>query len=155
MSRQLFALLLVTLLLGGCAGSTKAFLTYETSPEGAKLYENGTLIGQAPVMRVYNNDGKLKTIETPDVKAVWPSGAETSFFTILPVGSDRVATLERPANAPGLEGDLQHAKEVAAARKQDEERLKEERRREEARASARCQAQLSGNSKAISDDCRP
>src|SRR5215467_9890329 len=99
-------------LLGACAGTppTRAMLTYESVPDGAQIYES---------------DGKSGTITTPDVRAVWPSGAQTTFFTLLPVGADRVAKLERPADAPGLQQDLEHAKQVATARKQDAERRRQ------------------------------
>jgi hypothetical protein len=147
--------LLLAAALSGCAAApTTALLTYQTVPDAAELFEAGQSLGLAPVTRTYHSDGKSSTIETPDVKAVWPSGAATSFYTVLPVGEDRVATLERPANAPGLQADLDHAKTVAAARQKDAERIKAEQLRDLARASARCKQEQSQGGKGLTDDCR-
>jgi hypothetical protein len=128
-------------------------LTYKSTPDGAEIFEGGKSLGLVPVTRTYNNDGKSNDIRTPDVRAVWPSGAETSFYTYLTVGADRVATLERPANAPGLDGDLDHAKTVAATRQREAERLKDLQKKDIARASDRCKQQQAGNGTAVSDDC--
>jgi hypothetical protein len=85
---------------------------------------------------------------------VWPSGAQTTYFTIVPLGSDRVATLQRPSDAPGLQQDLEHAKQVAVSRKQDAERRRQEQQTEINQASARCkQEQLQGNH-GLTDDCK-
>ena len=141
--------------LTGCAVAppSRAMLTYETVPDGAEIFEGGKSLGLAPVTRTYNSDGTSNSIRTPDVRAVWPSGAETSYYTYLTVGADRVATLERPASAPGLQGDLDHAKIVAATRQREAERLKALQKSDIARASERCKEQQSGASKAVSDDC--
>ena len=139
----------------GCTSAppTKASLTYQTSPAGGEIFEGGRSLGVEPVTRTYSSDGKSNSIQTPDVKAVWPSGAETVYFTILPVGADRVATLERPAAAPGLQNDMDHAKTVAATREREKERLKTLQKHDIAQASARCKEQQSGSSLAVSDDC--
>jgi len=128
-------------------------LTYETMPDGAEIFEGGKSLGMAPVTRTYNSDGNSNSLRTPEVRAVWPSGAETTYYTYLTVGADRVATLERPARAPGLQGDLDHAKTVAATRQREAERLKALQKSDIARASERCKEQQSGASKAVSDDC--
>jgi hypothetical protein len=77
------------------------------------------------------------------------------FYTNLPVGSDRVAALQRPDNAPGLQGDLDHAKTLAATRQQEAERLRTLQKKDIARASDRCKQQQAGAgaSPAVSDDC--
>lgn len=144
------------LLLSACAGGplvTTALLTYETKPEGASLYEGGQLIGVAPVTRTYAAEGQAQTIRTPLVTAQWPSGAKESYYTFLPLGADRVATIERPAGAPGLEADLENAKKAIAAKAQEAKRDKEAQLREIARNSDRCRKQQSGASKAVQDDC--
>jgi hypothetical protein len=105
------------------------------------------------VTRTYQSDGKSSNIRTPDVKAVWPSGAETTYFTILPVGADLVAKLERPAAVPGLQGDLDHARTVAATRQREAERLKAQQQHDIAAASARCKAQQAQGGKGLTDDC--
>jgi hypothetical protein len=140
----------------GCAGGppTRAMLTYETVPDAAEIFEGGTSLGLAPVTRTYQIDGKSIDIRTPDVKAVWPSGAETTYFTILPVGADRVAKLERPAAVPGLQGDLDHARTVAATRQREAERLRAQQQHDIAAASARCKAEQAQGGKGLTDDCR-
>ena len=142
--------------LAGCAAgpvSTTAILTYETSPEGATLYEGGKSIGVAPVTRTYTGDGK-GDIRTPDVTAVWPSGAKESYYTFLPPGADRNATIERPAKAPGLQADLDNAKSFIAAKQADAQKQREDAAREMARGSARCKDQIArGGAKAGVDDC--
>jgi hypothetical protein len=150
------AVLALALGLTACAGGpppTTAMLTYLSNPEGATLYEGGQAIGTAPVTRTYQSDGKSDNIRTPDVTAVWPSGAKEVWYTYLKVGTDRNATIERPKAAPGLEADLENGRKFAAAREQDAKRMKEQLLREQARASDRCKAQISGASKAVVDDC--
>jgi hypothetical protein len=139
------------IVLAGCAsGPRPAKLTYETSPAGATLYEGGKALGVAPQMRTYPGDSAGGQIRTPEVTAVWPSGAKTTFYTFLKPGDDNVTTLTRPANAPNLQADLDNAKAFASA----EERLKAGIARDQARASARCQAQQAGGPVAGIDDCK-
>ncbi len=141
------------LILGGCATEPRgAKLTYETSPLGATLYESGQPIGVAPQMRSYpaaTSDAGGQ-IRTPEVTAVWPSGAKTSFYTFLKPGDDNVTTLTRPANAPNAQVDLENAKKYAS----DEERRKAAVLRDQARGSARCQAQMQGGVPTAIDDCK-
>ena len=138
-------------LLAGCASAPRgAKLTYETSPAGATLYEGGQSLGIAPQMRSYPGDASGGQIRTPDVTAVWPSGAKTVFYTFLKPGDDNVTTLTRPANAPNLQADLDNAKQYVSA----EERLKAQQQRDQARNSARCQAQQQGGVVAGIDDCK-
>lgn len=142
--------------LSGCAATGKSNqgqLTYETSPEGAQLLEGGQAIGTAPVTRTYAGDGKSPQITTPEVTAVWPSGAKATFWTKIDVGSDRIATIERPTKAPNLQADLDNAAKFKLARDQEQRREKEDIRRAQARDSARCKAQQAGQSKSVLDDC--
>jgi hypothetical protein len=152
-ARPLSALALLAALAGCAAAPTKALLTYKTVPAGAELFENGKSIGIEPVTRTYQSDGKSKTITTPDVTAVWMSGAKTTYYTYLNVGADVQATLERPANAPNMQADVDHAKLVAANREREAERLKALQKRDIARASDRCKAQQRGEGQAVADDC--
>jgi len=150
--------MLVSVLLAsltGCATTppTTAMLTYQSVPDGAEIFEGAKSLGMVPVTRTYNGDGTSNSFRTPDVRAVWPSGAETSYYTYLTVGADRVATLERPASAPGLQGDLDHAKIVAATRQREADRLKDLQKKDIARASDRCKQQQAGSGTAVSDDC--
>jgi hypothetical protein len=143
-------------LLGACAGTAPrtAMLTYESVPDGAQIYEGDKALGTVPVTRTYGADGTSGDITTPDVRAVWPSGAQTTFFTVLPVGADRVAKLERPSDAPGLQQDLEHAKQVTSARKQDEERRRQQQQTDINRASARCKQEQSQGSQGLTNDCQ-
>ena len=147
---------LAAALLCACAATApkSAMLTYESVPDGAEIFEGGKSLGAVPVTRTYQSDGNSSTIQTPDVRAVWPSGAWTTFFTLLPVGSDRVATLQRPADAPGLQQDLEHAKQVADARKRAAARNREFQQTDINRASARCKQEQARGSNGLSDDCK-
>ena len=137
--------------LAGCASTpTGAKLTYDTSPAGATLYEGGQSLGVAPQMRSYPAADKGGQIRTPEVTAVWPSGAKATFWTFLKAGDDNVTTIARPVNAPNLQVDLDNAKNYASAA----ERLKTGLERDQARASARCQAQQKGGLVAGIDDCK-
>src|SRR5690349_1948874 len=138
-------------LLAGCATEPRgAKLTYETSPLGATLYENGQPIGLAPQMRSYPaGTDPTAQIRTPEVTAVWPSGAKATFWTFLKAGDDNVTTITRPAKAPNLQVDLDNAQKYAS----DEARRKAGALRDQARNSARCQAQMKGNSPTVIDDC--
>lgn len=158
MRYRTLALLVVSVtasLLGACASPPrKALLTYESVPDGAQIFEGDKSLGMVPVTRTYDSDGTSASITTPDVRAVWPSGAQTIYFTILPVGSDRVATLQRPPDAPGLQQDLEHAKQVAAARKRDAERAREFQQSDINRASARCRQEQAQGTNGLADDCK-
>ncbi len=147
----------VLLVLSGCAAGPalppSAQMTYLTNPDGAMLFEAGKAIGEAPVTRQHVAAGDATSVRTPLVTAVWPSGAKESFYAIVPPGSDREATIQRPANAPGLEVDLAHAKTLALKRAQQDSRDKETMLREQRQNSARCREQRAGNSKAVQDDC--
>lgn len=153
MSRTaLAALAAATLALAGCATEPRgAKLTYETSPAGASLYEDGKAIGVAPQMRTYPSTADASgQIRTPVVTAVWPSGAKASFWTFLKAGDDNVTTIARPANAPNLQADLDNAQKFA----NDEERRKAALLHDQARSSARCQAQMQGGVPTAIDDCK-
>ena len=150
---RLAAVAVVTIIgaLAGCAtGPQGAKLTYESSPPGATIYQGTQSLGVAPVTQAYPAAADGGQIRTPDVTAVWPSGAKTSFWTFLKPGDDNVTTLTRPANAPNLQADLDNAKKVAG----NEERLKAQQARDQARSSARCQAQQQGGVNAGIDDCK-
>ena len=145
---------LLAVWLAGCANvpqSADVVVLYETRPEGAELYESGKPIGTAPVTRTYRNEARAETLRTPDVTAVWPSGARETYYTVLPAGADRVATIERPKNAPGLQADLENAKKFIAAKEADVRRQREEALREQARNSQRCKDQMAKGNVASSD----
>jgi hypothetical protein len=147
------AALAIFLALGGCAdGPGIAKLTYETQPAGATLYEGGKSIGVAPVMRRYAGDAQTGAVRTPEVTAVWPSGAKTTFWTNLHVGDDRITTLQRPANAPNVALDEANGAKVSDEARRDEARAKASLKADQARNSARCKAQQRNGG--VIDDCQ-
>lgn len=144
----------VLLALAGCASAPSvALLTYETEPAGAALYEAGLAIGVAPVTRRYAGDPQSGAVRTPDVTAVWPSGAKTSFWTNLHVGDDRITTLQRPSNAPNLALDQENAAKIVDQARRDEARAKASLMTDQARGSARCRAQQQSGHVGV-DDCQ-
>ena len=145
------ALAAVAALFSGCATPEPgAKLTYETSPAGATLFEGGQAIGVAPQMRRYSAEAGSTQVRTPEVTAVWPSGAKATFWTFLKVGDDNITTISRPDKAPNLQADLDNARKFQSA----EERLKAQQQHDIARGSARCQAQQQGGVVAGIDDCK-
>jgi hypothetical protein len=153
MNRLLSGLAMATTiaLFAGCATPPAgARLTYETSPAGATLYEGGQSIGVAPVQRRYPADASGGQIRTPEVTAVWPSGAKATFWTFLKVGDDNVTTIVRPDKAPNLQADLDNARNFET----EEARRKAQLQRDVARGSARCLAQQQGGAVAGIDDCK-
>jgi len=146
-----FALAASAALLAACAtGPSGARLTYETSPAGATLYEGGQSIGVAPQMRAYPADPSGGQIRTPEVTAIWPSGAKATFFTFLKVGDDNVTTITRPLGAPNAAVDEENAKKYLG----EEQRRQAQLQRDVSRNSARCQAQQQGGVVAGIDDCK-
>jgi len=146
--------LAILLALAGCAsGPGIAKLTYETQPAGATLYEGGQSIGVAPVMRRYAADAQTGAVRTPEVTAVWPSGAKTTFWTNLNVGDDRITTLQRPASAPNLALDEANGAKISEEARRDQARAKASAKADQARNSARCKAQQRSGG-AVIDDCQ-
>jgi hypothetical protein len=148
------AALALGLSLAGCANvpaPTEASLTYESKPLGATIFEGGQSLGVAPVTRTYKQQGTSATIRTPDVTAVWPSGAKSVYYTLLPVGADLQATIERPAGAPGLQADLDNANQVVLASEREKQRNKDALARDMARNSQRCKDQMAKGNLATND----
>jgi len=137
----------------GCAttGPRTAMLTYDSKPAGATIYEGGKSLGVAPVSRTYEFADGVNTIATPEVTAVWTSGAKNTYWTNLPVRADLNATIDRPAGAPGLDKDLAAAGPIMEERAREAQRLKEDNQRTMARDSARCRDQMQKGSVAAAD----
>lgn len=106
------------LLLSGCS----TYITVTSEPEGARITDpSGTVnYGIAPVSVEYDTselEGQQGMV--PGFKATWVSGAtaetENPFIiTDLKYGAN--VLLKRPANAPGLEKDLEFALKRAQQR---------------------------------------
>jgi hypothetical protein len=108
--------LLAMVVLSGCAGS----LTINSVPQGALISSNKQALGQSPLVITLSKDS-AQTMPlaangcymAPGFTAQWASGAEAASpeNTALCNGldSDYVVTISRPANAPGLDKDLQVA----------------------------------------------
>ncbi len=153
-SLMLPAVALIGALLGACTIPTQAMLTYQSVPEGAEIFEGGKSLGMAPVMRTYLGTANAQKITTPDVTAVWPSGAKTSFFTVLPPNADRVATLTRPADAPGLQQDLAFAQQLVAKHKLDAQHEAELKKGLIDRASPLCRQEQGQGTLGVAQDCQ-
>jgi len=142
--------------LAGCAaGPRVARLQLESNPEGAKIYEDGKLLGEAPIVKHFTLEPNQSMLETSNYKAVWPSGATTESFYQLKASDDVIAVLERPKNAPNLQVDNDYGKKVhdLAAKQADISRGITQR--ELSLSSDRCRAEQNGSSKAMVDDCTP
>lgn len=139
--------------LTGCAatGTRTAMLTYDTMPVGATIYEGGKSLGVAPVVRTYEYPEGVSTLATPEVTAVWVSGAKNTYWTNLPIHADLAATIQRPANVPGLDKDQAAAQPIMEERAREAERLKEDNRRTMARDSPRCREQQQKGNVATAD----
>lgn len=153
-SLMLPAIALMGALLGACTIPTHAMLTYQSVPEGAEIFEGGKSLGTAPVMRTYLGAANAQKITTPDVTAVWPSGAKTSFFTVLPPNADRVATLARPADAPGLQQDLAFAQQLVAKHKLDAQHEADLKKGLIDRASPLCRQEQGNGTLGVAQDCQ-
>ena len=140
----LLSSLVLAFALSGCATAPNntAALTFDTKPEGARIFEGQTDLGVAPVTRTYTFPENTTTIETPLVTAVWPSGAKATYWTNLPLHSDLAATINRPADANGLEKDLAAAETIKAANAREAQRVKEMNAHDIAHDSARCTAEV-------------
>ena len=137
----------------GCAVAPRnvAMLTFESKPEGATIYEGKVALGVAPVTRTYTFEGAAETMATPEVTAVWPSGAKAGYWTNLKLHADLVATIDRPDAAPGLAKDLEAAKPFIAAKQADEARAKDDLARGIKRDSPRCKEQQQRGNVATND----
>jgi hypothetical protein len=147
---------MLSIALVGCAsGPHVARLQLESNPEGAKIYEDGKLLGEAPIVKHFTIEPNQSVVETATFKAVWPSGASAESFYQLRNADDVIAVLERPKNAPNLQADNDYAKKVhdLAAKQADISRGITQR--ELSLASERCRAEQNGSSKAMQDDCTP
>lgn len=109
---------LFTMALTGCAGS----LTVNSVPQGALISSNKQALGQAPLVITLSKDsaqafplGPGGCYMAPGFTAQWASGAEAASPDQTPLcqglNSDYSVTIGRPANAPGLDKDLQVANE--------------------------------------------
>jgi len=149
---RLALLATVAAAFAGCAsGPRTAMLTYETNPAGATIYEGGKSLGIAPVTRTYELAPNANSIATPEVTAVWSSGAKATYWTNLSVNADLAATIERPTSTPGLDKDIAAAKPLLEERAREAERQKEDNMRTTARMSARCRDQQAKGNVATSD----
>lgn len=110
------SVVLITCLLAGCAGS----LTVNSVPQGALISSNKQALGQAPLVITLTKDsvrgfpqGANGCYMAPGFAAQWASGAEAASpentFLCNGLDGDYVVNIARPADAPGLDKDLQVA----------------------------------------------
>lgn len=144
LNRVILSMFAISVFVSGCATpepSTRAQITYDTKPEGATLYENGVKLGVAPQTRQYQALNGSKTITTPDIVAVWASGAKASYFTYLKVGDDVDAEISRPSGVPGLDQDEEIAKPLFANKAAAKVAAKEQALKDQIRDSDGCKRQ--------------
>jgi hypothetical protein len=101
--------------LAGC--STKVSLEFNCRPAGATLFETaGGVFGCPSVVQyeVPKTVGAEQRFPVSELAAVWPSGARTTVRPLLmgQRGSTQSLTIQRPADAPGLDEDLENARRV-------------------------------------------
>ncbi|QFY43547.1 hypothetical protein F6R98_13730 [Candidatus Methylospira mobilis] len=120
------SILLLYTVLSGCS-SNKTSLVIKSEPDGAYISqtETGAGLGVAPVTLDFDkaelvnktNRDKERTgcFRVKGYSARWMSGATASSAPAIrlcnPVGKNFTVTLQRNANAPGLEKDLEFAKQ--------------------------------------------
>lgn len=110
--------LILPISIAGCA--TQASLTFHTVPPGAYITSksSGTPHGISPITVYYNWDKNYVRngcLQTQGVTATWVSGAFVSSGDIIPICGGPGAytfSLSRPANALGLEKDMQFGMQV-------------------------------------------
>lgn len=147
--------LVLSMSFSGCATTAKnqAMLTFETAPEGATIYEGGVALGVAPYTRIYTLANPTDTLATPEVTAVWPSGAKATYWTNVNAGADLDATINRPTNAPDLAKDLENSKKFVEAKTRLAQSRQEALNREMRKDSPRCKQQQSSGVVAAINDC--
>jgi hypothetical protein len=115
--RIYYLVLAAAVILSSCAGiptKQNPQLTIYTNPGYAMVYQDGTnLSGIAPVSLTYALTPENLAVQCVTVNhftVVWPSGARTRTDAQL-CGqlSSYQLVIERPENAPGLDGDIHHA----------------------------------------------
>lgn len=110
-------------LLAGCT----TYVTVVSDPEGAAITDptGAVAYGEAPVEIAYDRSELERAGGVvPGYKATWPSGAAASTVSPLTVTDLRygmTVTLKRPADAPGVEKDLEHALKNAQQRAKNAE----------------------------------
>ena len=146
---------ILSITLAGCATTPKnqAMLTFETAPEGATIYEGGVALGVAPYTRIYTLTNPNDTLATPEVTAIWPSGAKATYWTNVSAGADLDATINRPANALDLAKDLEHSKKFVEAKTRLAQSRQEALTREMRKDSPRCKQQQASGVVAAINDC--
>lgn len=113
-----FAIWLISVaFVSGCA--TQASLTINTVPLGAYITSknSGNPLGISPITVYYNWDRKYVVngcLQTQGLTATWVSGAAVSSPDIVTICGRGAYTynLSRPANASGLEKDMQFGMQV-------------------------------------------
>lgn len=114
--------ILFVLMLGlvGCATPQRnqVFLTFESVPTGAMLYEGQKALGLAPQEKIFSYNGvptTMPTTTTMPITAVWASGASVTRTFNVTLGTSQIATFSRPPNAPNLDKDLMFAERLRQA----------------------------------------
>ena len=162
---------LAALMLSACAPTL--YVTYQSEPAGAQLYEGGRFWGYTPVTLQYPATGPMRQngcMRLRQVSVRWASGAEASVPLITACaqnGYNQQFAFQRPADYPGRKEDAQFAASMmqyraaaqqsqvqeSAAMLQAFEAINNQLRRErEAKPPTRCVSSVVG--KIITTNCQ-
>ena len=102
----------------GCATSpNQSSIRFDSNPTGAQISISGRQFGQAPTTVTYTFNQKNGEAVFP-ITATWASGAQATVQIKFVGGAEGGFTIQRPANAPGLDADIQIAMQLQARRDQ-------------------------------------
>ncbi len=137
------------LMLVGCATpneaqpipANKARLTVVSDPPGARVSGEGKHYGDAPFVSTWTLEpGRTFPQTTPELTAVWVSGAYATAKIRIPKGGESFNYVFKRPDVPGIEQDLQHARRLAAA----QQSAQQAQQRENSQAGAAALLQILG-----------
>jgi hypothetical protein len=114
MFKSNFLVVLATLSAASGCTTSKYFVNFDSTPQGASLVCSGTNYGYTPVTLYYDKSVKTQSyLNVSNCSAVWSSGVSAAYSAYLPVYSQggTNTTLPRP-DAPGFAQDAEFALKV-------------------------------------------
>src|SRR5882762_11277327 len=97
------------------ARSTKVRVEIHSQPEGARVTQDGTIMGVTPMLLTYEFETFKTCQQTKPLEMLWVSGATaSSTISVCPeIGKNQSVTFARPADVAGLDADVQYAYQQA------------------------------------------